>query len=65
MRRVRCSDDIHDSGFSLKVYRRECFGGISIYGEMHCFIPAGLKIKGFRIGDLEVCRPAPSSFSSA
>ena len=49
-----CSDDIHDSGCSLKVYRRECFGGISLYGEMHRFIPAVLKIKGFRIGELEV-----------
>ena len=29
-------------------------GGVSLYGEMHRFIPAILKIKGFKIGELEV-----------
>ena len=47
-------DGLNDSGCSLKVYRAECFEGISLYGEMHRFVPAVLKIKGFRIGELEV-----------
>lgn len=47
-------DGIHDSGCSLKVYRRECFEGVRLYGEMHRFIPALLKIKGFRIGEMVV-----------
>lgn len=47
-------DGIHDSGCSLKVYRRECFKGINLYGEQHRFIPAILKIKGFTIGEVVV-----------
>lgn len=47
-------DGIHDSGCSLKVYRRECFEGINLYGEQHRFIPALLRIKGFRVGEVVV-----------
>lgn len=47
-------DGIHDSGCSLKVYRRECFIGINLYGEQHRFIPAILKTKGFTIGEIIV-----------
>lgn len=54
LRRMMIHDGIHDSGCSLKVYRTECFQGISLYGEMHRFIPAVLKIKGFSIGEVEV-----------
>lgn len=47
-------DGIHDSGCSLKIYRRECFEGVHLYGEMHRFIPALLKIKGFSVGEMVV-----------
>ena len=47
-------DGIHDSGCSLKVYRRECFEGMNLYGEQHRFIPALLKIKGFTVGEVVV-----------
>ena len=47
-------DGIHDSGCSLKIYRRECFNGINLYGEQHRFIPAILKIKGFTVGEIVV-----------
>lgn len=47
-------DGIHDSGCSLKVYRNECFEGVHLYGEMHRFIPAILKIKGFSVGEMVV-----------
>lgn len=47
-------DDLNDSGCSLKVYRSDCFKGISLFGEIHRFIPAILRIKGFRIGEIEV-----------
>ena len=53
-RKIIIKDGLHDSGCSLKVYRAECFKGISLYGEIHRFIPALLRIKGFRIGELEV-----------
>ena len=47
-------DGIHDSGCTLKVYKRECFDNLTLYGEQHRFIPALLKIRGFRIGEVEV-----------
>lgn len=54
LRGILVKDGIHDSGCSLKAYRRECFEGVNLYGEQHRFIPALLKIRGFRVGELEV-----------
>ncbi len=54
LRYLLVHDGIHDSGCSLKVYKRECFAGINLYGEQHRFIPAILKIKGFTIGEVVV-----------
>lgn len=54
LRYLLVHDGIHDSGCSLKVYRRECFKGINLYGEQHRFIPAILKIKGFTVGEFVV-----------
>lgn len=54
LRGIIVKDNIHDSGCSLKVYRRECFEGVNLYGEMHRFIPALLKIKGFSVGEVIV-----------
>ncbi len=54
LRGILVKDNIHDSGCSLKVYRKECFNGINLYGEQHRFIPAILKIKGFRVGEMVV-----------
>jgi len=54
LRGIIVKDHIHDSGCSLKIYRRECFKDINLYGEMHRFIPALLKIKGFTVGEVVV-----------
>ena len=54
MRKVLVKDDIHDSGCTLKIYKKECFDNIHLYGEMHRFIPALLKMRGFQIGELPV-----------
>ena len=54
LRHLIIHDGIHDSGCSLKVYRKECFKGMNLYGEQHRFIPALLKIKGFTIGEIVV-----------
>ena len=54
LRSIIVKDGIHDSGCSLKIYRRECFRGVNLYGEQHRFIPALLKIKGFRVGEMVV-----------
>ena len=53
-RRILLKDDIHDAGCSLKAYRRECFADFDLYGEMHRFIHAILKWKGFKVGEVKV-----------
>jgi glycosyltransferase involved in cell wall biosynthesis len=54
LRKILIDDGIHDSGCSLKAYRRECFDDIDLFGEMHRFIPALLKIQGFKITEIPV-----------
>lgn len=54
LRKVFLNDTIHDSGCSLKIYRRECFDNVRLYGEMHRFIPALLQMKGFSVGEISV-----------
>jgi len=58
LRKMLINDGIHDSGCSLKVYKRECFEDVNLTGEMHRFIPAVLKIAGFKIGEEKVSHRA-------
>jgi glycosyltransferase involved in cell wall biosynthesis len=64
LRKVFLKDTIHDSGCSLKVYRRECFDNVRLYGEMHRFIPALLEMRGFSVGELPVNHRARRSGTS-
>lgn len=61
LRYLLVHDGIQDSGCSLKVYKKECFKGVNLYGEQHRFIPAILKIKGFKIGEVVVNHRARTS----
>lgn len=54
LRKLFVRDQIHDSGCSLKLYKRECFQTLTLYGEMHRFIPALLQLRGFRVGEIAV-----------
>jgi glycosyltransferase involved in cell wall biosynthesis len=54
LRKFFADDGIHDSGCTLKIYRREALHHLDLYGEMHRFIPAILKWRGFRIGEEKV-----------
>ena len=54
LRKLLVHDGIHDSGCSLKVYRKECFENLNLYGEQHRFIPALLEIRGFKVGEIPV-----------
>jgi glycosyltransferase involved in cell wall biosynthesis len=53
-RRWLTGERIHDAGCTLKVYKRKCFDGITLYGEMHRYVTTLLKFRGFRIGELPV-----------
>lgn len=54
LRGVLVKDGIHDSGCSLKAYRRECFKEVDLFGEMHRFMPALLALDGFRVSEVKV-----------
>ncbi len=54
LRKFFIRDKIHDSGCSLKAYKKECFDDLELHGEMHRFIPALLEIDGFKVGEVKV-----------
>jgi glycosyltransferase involved in cell wall biosynthesis len=54
LRKILIKDGIHDSGCSLKAYRKECFDDVDLFGEMHRFIPALLELQGFRVAEVVV-----------
>ena len=54
LRSILVKDGIHDSGCSLKAYKRECFKEIDLFGEMHRFMPALLALDGFRVSEVKV-----------
>jgi len=45
---------LHDTGCSLKAFRREVIKRIRLYGELHRFIPALAKLEGARITEVVV-----------
>ena len=54
LRKLLVEDNIHDSGCSLKAYKRECFNNVDLFGEMHRFMPAILQFDGYRVGEVKV-----------
>jgi len=54
MRRMMISDIVHDTGCTLRVYTHEAVKSLDIGGEMHRYILAILKWKGFKIGEVVV-----------
>ena len=46
--------DIHDFGTTFRAYRREVIDDLTLYGEMHRFIPALLSGSGFRIIEVPI-----------
>jgi hypothetical protein len=45
---------LHDYGCILKVYKKEVIEGISLYGEMHRFIPAYAVWRGAKVAEITV-----------
>lgn len=54
LRSLLVDDKVHDSGCTLRIYKRECFVDFDLSGEMHRMIPAILKWRGFRITEIKV-----------
>ena len=45
---------IHDFNCGYKAYRREVLEEVSVYGELHRYIPVLASRRGFRVGEIEV-----------
>jgi len=54
LRKVLIRDNVHDTGCTLRVYRKEAVKSLDIGGEMHRYIISLLRWKGFRIDELVV-----------
>ncbi len=50
--------DLHDFNCGFKAYRREALEQISIYGELHRYIPVLASRRGFKIGEVRVAHQA-------
>jgi len=45
---------LHDHNCGFKLYRREIFDEVKLYGEMHRFVPVLAAAKGFRVTEIPV-----------
>jgi len=54
MRRFLIRDQVHDTGCTLRVCKKEAVKSLDIQGEMHRYILALLRWKGFKIGEVVV-----------
>lgn len=45
---------LHDHNCGFKIYRREIFDEVKLYGEMHRFVPVLAAARGFRVGEIPV-----------
>ncbi len=49
-----CKDEMHDTGCSLKIYRKEALKKIKMYKGMHRFLPALFRMEGLRVREIPV-----------
>jgi glycosyltransferase involved in cell wall biosynthesis len=54
LRRALTGEEIHDSGCTLRAYKRQAISDMDLYGEMHRYIPAVMLWRGFKIGEVKV-----------
>lgn len=53
LRKEFTGETIHDSGCTLRAYKKESTENLELYGELHRFIPAMLSLKGYQIGEMK------------
>lgn len=53
-RKIIVNDSTSDAVCGLRVYKRECFESLDLYGEMHRMIPARLSWQGFKVVEIPV-----------
>lgn len=45
---------LHDHNCGFKAYRREIFDEVTLYGELHRFVPVLASSRGWKVGEIEV-----------
>ncbi len=64
LRSVLIKDGVHDSGCTLRIYKKSFIKELYLWGEMHRYIMAMAKIKGFKTGELKVDHRARTIWKS-
>lgn len=54
LRKLLIGDRIHDYGCTFRVYRKPCVEDFELYGDLHRYIPALMRINGYRVGEIRV-----------
>lgn len=54
LRKIFIKDNIHDSGCTLRAYRKEAAKSYELSGELHRFIPALSLLNGFKVTEIAV-----------
>ncbi len=54
IRTILIKDNVHDTGCTLRAYKKDAIKSLDLQGEMHRYILALLRWKGFTIGEIEV-----------
>ncbi len=54
LRKILINDGVHDSGCTLRIYKKEVIENLYLWAEMHRYIIAIAKINGFKISELKV-----------
>jgi len=54
LRSIIINDNIHDSGCSLKAYKRYVVKDLRLNGEMHRYITEIISLKGYKVGEVKV-----------
>lgn len=54
LRRIMIKDKVHDTGCTLRVYKAKAVKSLDLQGEMHRYILALLRWKGYKIGEIIV-----------
>jgi glycosyltransferase involved in cell wall biosynthesis len=54
LKRLILKEEIHDPGCTLKIFTKEAVRGLKLHGEMHRYITALLKLKGYKITEIKV-----------
>jgi glycosyltransferase involved in cell wall biosynthesis len=54
VRNVASGNTVHDTGCTLKAFRRQCLTGLRLYRGMHRFLPTLLTMDGRRVAEVKV-----------